>query len=188
VGVMAKTGARVVKDVNRIPKALHQLNRMQARQVKVGIFDDAPKLVAIGAMNEFGADIPVDAELHRKLRMLAREHGAPTETLPKEGERLRIPERSFLRATFDEHEDEVVDAAPEHIVAMMEGEKDAYEAAQGIGRVLQEAVIERVARGTDFAPNDPFTIVLKGHARPLIGKTGVLETTQGIRLRVVKRE
>jgi len=185
---MAGGGPKVVKDVNKIPKALAQLNQLKIRQVKVGIFDDAPKLVAIGAMNEFGTDIPVDAELHRKLRMLAREHGAPTNTLPKEGERLRIPERSFLRATFDEHEDDVVDAAPEHIVAMMEGEKDAYETAQGIGRVLQEAVIERVARGTDFAPNDPFTIVLKGHARPLIGKTGVLETTQGIRLRVVRRQ
>jgi len=185
---MAKSGARVVKDVNRIPKALHQLNRMQARQVKVGIFDDAPKLVSIGAMNEFGIDIPVDAELHRKLRVLAREHGAPTDTLPKEGERLRIPERSFLRAALDEHQDDIVDAAPEHITAMMKGEKDAYQAAQAIGRVLQEAVIERVARGTDFAPNDPFTVALKGHDRPLIGKTGVLETTQGIRLRVVKRE
>src|SRR5690606_4169989 len=121
-------------------------------------------------------------------QMLAREHGAPTETLPKEGEPLRIPERSFLRATVDEHVDDVLDAVPEHIATMMEGEKDASDAAQRIGRVLQEAIIERVARGTDFAPNDPFTIVLKGHARPLIGKTGVLETTQGIRLRVVKRE
>ena len=184
---MAGGGPKVVKDVNKIPKALAQLNRLKIRQVKVGIFDDAPKLVAIGAMNEFGTDIPVDAKLHRKLRMLAREHGAPTNTLPKEGERLRIPERSFLRATLDEREDDVAEAAPEHIVAMMEGEKDAYEAAQGIGRVLQEAVIERVASGESFEPNDPFTIALKGHARPLIGKTGVLETTQGIRLRVVKR-
>jgi len=184
---MAGGGPKVVKDVNKIPKALAQLNQLRIRQVKVGIFDDAPKLVAIGAMNEFGTDIPVDAELHRKLRMLAREHGAPTDTLPKEGERLRIPERSFLRTTFDEHEDEVVDAAPENIVAMMEGEKDAYEAARGIGRMLQEAVIERVASGESFEPNDPFTVALKGHARPLIGKTGVLETTQGIRLRVVRR-
>ena len=184
---MAKSGGRVIKDINRIPRALRQLNRMQTRRVKVGIFADAPQLVAIGAMNEFGTDIPVDAELHRKLQMLAREHGAPTDTLPKEGEQLRIPERSFLRATFDEQEDEVVDAAPEHIVAMMEGEKDAYEAARGIGRMLQEAVIERVASGESFEPNDPFTIALKGHARPLIGRTGVLETTQGIRVKVVRK-
>lgn len=185
---MAGGGPKVVKDVNKISKALAQLNQLKIRQVKVGIFDDAPKLVAIGVMNEFGTNIPVNAELHRKLRLLAREYGAPTDTLPKEGERLRIPERSFLRAALDEHQDDIVEAAPEHITAMMKGEKDAYQAAQAIGRVLQEAVIERVARGTDFAPNDPFTIALKGHARPLIGKTGVLETTQGIRLRVVRRQ
>src|SRR5690606_9744000 len=185
---MGNGGARVVTDVNRIPKVLAQLNRLKARKVEVGIFEDAPSLVNIAAMNEFGVDVPVDAKVHRHLRMLAREHGAPTETLPREGERLRIPERSFLRATLDEREDDVAEAAPEHIAAMMEGETDAYQAAQAIGRVLQEAVIERVARGTDFAPNDPFTIALKGHARPLIGKTGVLETTQGIRLRVVRRQ
>ena len=184
---MAGGGPKVVKDVNKIPKALAQLNQLKIRQAKVGIFDDAPSLVNIAAMNEFGVDIPVDAKVHRHLRMLASQHGAPTETLPREGERLRIPERSFLRATLDEREDDVAEAAPEHIAAMMEGETDAYQAAQAIGRVLQEAVIERVARGTDFAPNDPFTIALKGHARPLIGKTGVLETTQGIRLRVVRK-
>lgn len=184
---MAGGGPKVVKDVNKIPKALAQLNQLKIRQVKVGIFDDAPKLVAIGAMNEFGTDIPVDAELHRKLRVLAREHGAPTDTLPKEGERLRIPERSFLRATMDEKEDDVVAAAPKEIARTMLGEKDAYEAMIALGKELQEAVIERIRTGADLAPNDPFTVALKGHARPLIGKTGVLETTQGIRLRVVRR-
>lgn len=179
--------AKVVKDVNRIPKALAQLNRMRARRVEVGIFEDAPSLVNVAAMNEFGTDIPVDAELHRRLRMLAREHNAPTDTLPREGERLRIPERSFLRSAVDDKQDDVVDAAPEEITAMMKGEKDAYQVMRALGQVLQEAVIERVARGTDLAPNDPFTIALKGHARPLIGKTGVLETTQGIRVRVVQR-
>ena len=180
--------AKVVRDVNRIPKVLAQLNRMRARRVEVGIFEDAPKLVTIAAINEFGMDQVVSADLHKRLRALAREHGAPTNTLPKEGERFRIPERSFLRAAMDENENDVVEAAPEQIVAVMEGEKDAYQAMMAIGRVLQEAVIERVARGTDLAPNDPFTIALKGHAQPLIGKTGVLETPQGVRLRVVRRE
>src|SRR5690606_28116948 len=100
VWLMAGGGPKVVKDVNKIPKALAQLNRLKIRQVKVGIFDDAPSLVNIAAMNEFGVDIPVDAKVHRHLRMLASQHGAPTETLPREGERLRIPERSFLRATL----------------------------------------------------------------------------------------
>src|SRR5690606_24729866 len=125
---MGNGGARVVTDVNRIPKVLAQLHRLNVRKVEVGIFEDAPSLVNIAAMNEFGVDIPVDVKVYRHLRMLAREHGAPTETLPREGERLRIPERSFLRATLDEREDDVVEGAPEQIVAVMEGEKDAYQA------------------------------------------------------------
>src|SRR5690606_18450006 len=84
VWLMGNGGARVVTDVNRIPKVLAQLNRLNVRKIEVGIFEDAPSLVNIAAMNEFGVDIPVDAKVHRHLRMLAREHGAPTETLPRE--------------------------------------------------------------------------------------------------------
>mgnify|MGYP001256719410 CR=1 FL=1 len=86
-----------VRDRNRIPRALKEINRMKMREVKVGIFDDAPRLVTIAAINEFGTDQVVTADLHKRLRALADEHGAPTDALPREGERLRIPERSFLR-------------------------------------------------------------------------------------------
>ena len=179
--------AKVVRDVNRIPKVLAQLNRMRVRRAEVGIFEDAPKLVTIAAINEFGMDQVVSADLHKRLRALAREYGAPTDTLPKVGERLRIPERSFLRATADESEDTLREAATESITRMMRGELDAYEALVETAKPIQQAVIERVARGDGFEPNDPFTVALKGHAHPLIGKTGVLETPQGIRLRVVRR-
>ena len=70
---------------------------------------------------------------------------------------------------------------------MMRGELDAYAALVETAKPIQQAVIERVARGDGFEPNDPFTVALKGHARPLIGRTGVFETTQGIRVRVVRR-
>jgi len=176
-----------VRDKSRIPNILRVIARINQREARVGIFEDAPRLVQVAAANEFGVDQPVTPELHKLLRLLAREYGAPTDTLPKVGERFRIPERSFLRATADESEDTLREAATESITRMMRGELDAYETLVETAKPIQQAVIERVARGDGFEPNDPFTVALKGHARPLIGRTGVLETTQGIRLRVVRR-
>lgn len=175
------------RDRNRIPQALREIRRMNEREARVGIFDDAPALANIARLNEFGVDIPVTAALAGKLRALADEHGVDKTGLPREGDRLRIPERSFLRSAADAQADAVAQAAPGAVAKVALGEMDGYEALMEIGQQVQQAVIDRVASGEGLAPNDPFTVAIKGHSRPLIGKSGVLETTQGIRVRVVRK-
>ena len=177
----------MVRDRNRIPNVLREIARINQREARVGVFDDAPNLVRIAEMNEFGVDQTVTPELHKRLRALAREYEAPTDTLPKVGERFRVPERSFLRAGADESEDQVRQEAPREVAKMMVGEQDAYETLMEIGKVVQRRIIDKVARGDGFEPLDPFTVAITGESRPLIGKKGVFETTQGIRVRVVRR-
>jgi len=176
-----------VRDRNRIPNVLREIARINQREARVGVFDDAPNLVRIAEMNEFGVDQTVTPELHKRLRALAREHGAPTDTLPKVGERFRVPERSFLRATADESEDVLREAASDAVTRMMTGELDAYETLRETGTALQQAVINRVRRGDEFEPLDPFTVSITGERRPLVGKKGVFESEQGIRVRVVRK-
>lgn len=177
-----------VRDRNRIPEILREIARINQREARVGVFDDAPNLVRIAEMNEFGVDQQLTPALHKRLRALAREYGASTDTLPKPGERFRVPERSFLRATADESGGMVRKAGADAIARMMAGELDAYEALMEVGKAMQQAVIERVRSGEGFEPLDPFTIATTGERRPLIGRTGVFETTQGIRVRVVRKE
>lgn len=177
----------MVRDRNRIPNVLREIARINQREARVGVFDDAPNLVRIAEMNEFGVDQTVTPELHKRLRALAREYGAPTDTIPKVGERFRVPERSFLRAGADESEDQVRQEAPREVAKMMAGEQDAYETLMEIGKVVQRRIIDKVSRGDGFEPLDPFTVAITGESRPLIGKKGVFETTQGIRVRVVRR-
>lgn len=107
----------------------------------------------------------MSAVMRQRMFALAREHGAPTDRIPREGERFRVPERSFLRAGADESEDQVRQEAPREVAKMMAGEQDAYETLMEIGKVVQRRVIDKVS----------------------IGKRGVFETTQGIRVRVVRR-
>ncbi len=176
-----------VRDKNRIPAIMRQIKRMNERKAVVGVFDDAPNLVRIAQMNEFGVDQPMTAAMRQRMFALAREHGAPTDRIPREGERFRVPERSFLRAGADESEDPARQEAPREVAKMMAGEQDAYETLMEIGKVVQRRIIDKVARGDGFEPLDPFTVAITGESRPLIGKKGVFETTQGIRVRVVRR-
>lgn len=174
-----------VKDINRIPGLIKEFTRANRRRVEVGIFEDAPFLVTIGVQNEFGVRTTVTNELAKKLRAMARENGHPIDNLPQAGEPLIIPERSFMRSTFDASAADVATEMGTLMAKVAAGElEDSYEALYETGRILQKIITDAVASG-GFAPNDPLTIAIKGHSRPLIGKTGVLETTQGIRVRVV---
>lgn len=178
--------AAAVKDVNLIPSLRGELERTSRRRAVVGIFDDAPYLVKIGTLNEFGTRIQVDAKMALRLRLLATANNYPTDSLPREGEWFVIPERSFMRATFDECVEMVAREGGKAMAEVAAGERrEGYEALRTAGEVLRNAIVDKVASG-DFAPNDPLTIAIKGHGRPLIGKTGVLEIPGiGIRLRVV---
>lgn len=176
-----------IRERNRIPGVLRQIARINEREAHVGVFEDIPNLARIAALNEFGVDETVTPELYQRLRALAKEHGAPTEGIPKVGERYRVPERSFLRATADESVELMREMAAEAVSRMMDGELDAYDALMETGKAMQRAVIDRVARGEGFDPLDPFTVAITGERRPLIGKRGVFETTQGIRVRVVRK-
>lgn len=174
-----------IKDVNRIPGLRKEFRKTNRRRTEVGIFEDARSLVKIGVLNEFGVRARVDATLAKRLRALASENNYPTDNLPREGEELIIPERSFMRSAFDEKAAEISYEMGALMAKVAAGElEESYEALYESGRILQRIIVDAVASG-DFAPNDPLTIAIKGHSRPLIGKTGVLETTQGIRVRVV---
>lgn len=174
-----------IKDVNRIPGLRKEFRKTNRRRTEVGIFEDARSLVKIGVLNEFGVRARVDATLAKRLRALASENNYPTDNLPREGEELIIPERSFMRSAFDEKAAEISYEMGALMAKVAAGElEESYEALYESGRILQRNIVDAVASG-DFAPNDPLTIAIKGHSRPLIGKTGVLETTQGIRVRVV---
>lgn len=174
-----------IRDINRIPQLRKDFGKTNKRRVEVGIFDDAPSLVKIGVLNEFGTRVRVDATLARGLRALAEKNNYPTDNLPKEGEELIIPERSFMRSTFDEEADDIARDGHEYVHEWASGTWwSADHMLRTLGRRMQLSVVETVASGSGLAPNDPLTIAVKGHDRPLIGKTGVLETTKGIRVRV----
>ena len=177
-----------VRDRNRIPNVLREIARINQREARVGVFEDmSPSLARIAEIHEFGVDQVLTDDLHKRLRALAVEYNAPTESLPKPGERFRVPERSFLRGTADQSHERIRRTAAEAIPKMMRGELDAYETLMATGKELREAISDRIQSGTEFEPLNPFTIALTGETKPLVGRKGVFESGQGIFIRVVRK-
>lgn len=86
---------------------------------------------------------------------------------------LGVPERSFIRATIDEHAERYTKQAKELLGRVLDGKLSADDALALLGEVVKRDIIQRINEGID-PPNAPATIAEKGSSKPLID-TGSLK-------------
>lgn len=82
-----------IKDENHIPALKRKIKQAKRSSIRVGILGDQ-EMALVGASNEFGAKIPISPVIRR----LFAAKGFP---LKKETTVFIIPERSWLRTSFD---------------------------------------------------------------------------------------
>lgn len=85
-----------VKDVNNIPSIVKETDKLNRHKIKTGYWGDGD-LEMIAAVHEFGLNIKVTDKMRRYLAAIGYPLKASTMY-------IRIPERSFLRAGWDENE------------------------------------------------------------------------------------
>lgn len=159
---MTTTGGKF----NRIPDLVRELQYLASHQVEIGIFADASRdgavpMLVIAAANEFGAKIP-----KRQARFEDLDDENP------EGWVI-IPERSYLRAWFDENVD-VLQATMERLIGqVVEGKISGRAALETIGGYVVTHV-QAYMVDLKTPPNAPSTIRRKGSSNPLID-TGQLK-------------
>jgi hypothetical protein len=88
----------------------------------------------------------------------ANEFGAP---------RRKIPERSFMRSTFDETKGTVADLVGKEYDKILKGSSTVLVSLGRLGAYMKGAIQKKIQRGP-FVANRPFTIERKGSSRPLI--------------------
>lgn len=130
--------------------------------VNVGVLEGEHAWLA--SIHEYGCRIKVTprmrAFLHRKgLHLKA----TTTEIV--------IPERSFLRAGFDENNDRILKATEAILPDVLIGTMSVDKYAETVGIQLASA-IKQYAVKLRTPPNHPFTVKEKGSSNPLVGKTG----------------
>lgn len=182
-----------VNEQNDIPRILEEVRVLAKLRIEVGVFgEDDSFMSMLATVHEFGAvirpkkqylTIPLMKKYQGKsprefdlffLRaksgnsFLVREKGKNelefAYMLVKE---VNIPERSFLRSTFDEKEKEWFQYSLMLLKQLMSGKTTAREMCEKLGARMQKD-IQRKMREIKTPPNSPSTIAKKGSNNPLI--------------------
>lgn len=97
----------------------------------------------------------------------------------------RVPERSFMRTSFDENEKSFMEATQEQLNDIMFNGKTTEQALGLIGQVIESAVKKKITEGdSSWEALKPATIERKGSSKPLID-TGQMR--QSVRYQVVNK-
>lgn len=145
---------------------LKELRGLSKKEIKAGIQggktkDGTADIVTVAAVQEFGAMIfqhPGEVTVYRKVKKDG--------SFANMGRLILIPERSFIRATFDEKSDEIGEHAEAAVTAIING-TDVSKALTLTGQYIEGEIKRKIGSGP-FTPNSPATIRKKKSSKPLI--------------------
>lgn len=189
-------GVRIIKDVNRVPDILRELKYLETHAIQVGVFaEEGQFMLTLAGVHEFGMTItpkngqwltipsPVvkDGETAKDFkglfrpklangelgRVLARKTESGFEVMFYLVESVEIPERSFLRWTFDNRQVELEELAVKGIMGVLAGKTTAKTLLETLGAWLQGQVQDRIVDISD-PPNAEITKARKKSSNPLI--------------------
>lgn len=142
-----------IRNVSQIEQMKRSLREFGSLAIEVGIFGSDDSFYAmIAGVHEFGM------------------------TIRQEKGNIVIPERSFLRSTFDEKNEKWFQFVKKRIPALLEGRIGARQLCELLGTKMV-ADIQKKIKDIDDPPNAASTIAQKGSSSPLID-------TGGLRMRV----
>jgi hypothetical protein len=151
-----------VKDKNRIPAVIKTMEELNGSKINVGVLGEGEQQYIAG-IHEYGVTWTVT----KKQRGFLHYKGLHV------GRTITIPERSFIRAGWDENEKEILDKSD----AMM---PDLIQKGISVDTFLNALGDESASRIKDFAvalknpANHPFTIKEKGSSNPLVDNGGMI--------------
>lgn len=140
-------------------KELENLGRMT---VEVGVQGEADSFMTmLATVHEFGTEIEVTKKMRGYL-------GANGMHLKKTTTHIVIPERSYLRSSFDENADFFEEYIKLLVTKMIEGDIKAYNVLENFGIVAVKKVKDKI-RELDSPKKHPFTLAKNpGKTNPLI--------------------
>jgi len=177
-----------VRDLDRgYSRILRALNSFRGKEIVTGLQagdkteDGSMDVARLGAIHEFGASIDMRARkqtVYRKLnakgnkfvkkgRFVSADKSNFAQDFSVGAHTINIPERSFMRSTYDDKNRSWNDKAIQQIKLVASGKKDAAGAMGVIGLTIQRDIQKKIVDGP-FTPNAPATVRNKKSARPLI--------------------
>lgn len=136
----------VIRDDNNVPELLRRMEMISNKGIQVGILGDADgELLLYASVHEFGA---------------------PS---------INVPERSFIRSTFDDKESEIEKVVEDMLVSYVEGDIDFDSCMDAIGEYLV-GLIQTTIRDMASPPLLQATIDAKGSSGVLVDSGLMLDS------------
>lgn len=182
-----------MKDFDRIPDVEREMAELNHLQLQVGIFgEDGSFMQMIASANEYGADIEPKNGKWLTIPTKNAPKGAKARDIeglfrPKDKnilavsdgkgglipmfylvKKVHIPERSFIRSTFDENVDDWVEYLVDQVINLGMGKSGitARKIMESLGNRIQRSIVQKI-RSIESPANSPVTIARKGSNSPL---------------------
>lgn len=139
-----------------------EVRRFKKSYTSIGFFttggDPSNDIAARAIVHEFGAKIPVTKKM--KGFFLYKFGVALKKSI------ITIPERSFMKQTFDKNKNKIHDKIIDGYNRVLDGNDTAKQALSRLGEWYR-ALMQLTIRGENFVANSPLTIKAKGSSKPL---------------------
>lgn len=154
-----------VNDNNRLPEIIKTIEELNGSKIRVGVLGEGEQQMIAG-VQEYGIKIAVTPKMRRYLHSQGLH-------LKKETDFITIPERSFIRAGWDENEQDVLDKSDEMIPDLINKGISVSAFLDALGQESADR-IKDFARDLKNPANHPFTVERKGSSNPLVDTGGMI--------------
>lgn len=141
------------------------LKSLDGKKIKVGAEGENAWLSRI---HEYGCKIPVTPKMRAYLHHQGLHLKASTTV-------VTIPERSFLRASWDAESKKVIVKAKKALPDVLTGSMSTEEYCKMVG-IMLTSMVKDYARDLSKPANHPFTIEQKSSSNPLVDTGSLIES------------
>ena len=153
----------VVRDTSKTADLLKNLQELESLSVQVGILGKAgSQMLTIAGVHEFGCNIKVTPKMRGFFYHNFGVH------LRADTEYIKIPERSFIRSSFDEKQVDVQKKGADLIEMVMEGGMTARSFYEMLGQTCVQTIQDFITSNSVKPKDTAFTVKNKGSSVTLV--------------------
>lgn len=157
-------GVKYKSETNALPELSETLSTIGGRKVVIGALKG--KHAWLASIHEYGCNIPVTD----KMRAWLHYQGVH---LKSNTTAIRIPERSFLRSTFDNDGDKILKQTDRLLSLVVDGKLSVDDMLDACGEQFASKIKVNMGK---TKPNAPLTIEWKGSSTPLTDGGGLVDS------------
>lgn len=153
-----------VSDINKVDEILKRIETLKSMYVKVGVLSSAGgEILMIANVHEYGKEIEVTDKMRG---FFLYKFGVG---LRKDTKVIKIPERSFIRSSFDARQNKVGESGDKLMEMVINGDLEVRSFYEMLGQTASDAIKDYLINNVVAPPDTELTVRNKhGKSNPLV--------------------